>query len=351
MPEAKSIAVNIVAWNSVSYFPNLFASLEEQVEQDFAVTVVDNASNDGTVEWIQGNHPGVGTLRNYRNQGFCRAHNQAITLALTRWDEADWDKRYLIVLNPDIELAADCLQLLREAMDANPSLDACGPKLLRAFTRAEGDDGRRITERTTVIDSTGISINKSRRSYDRGAGETDQAQYDTAVDVFGLSGAFVMFRASSLAKLKIGDEFFDEDMFAYQEDVDLAWRARRFGMQAKFIPSAIAWHHRRAPSADQGFLWLKAFVRRFSKPAYVNTLSTRNHIWLIWKNDELGNLLLHLPWIGLYEFGKFVVGIFSLSTWRAWGQALSGLPNILKKRKSMASNVRVMGKSLRRWFV
>lgn len=351
MQEAKRLAVNIVAWNSLPYLQGLFASFEEQTVRDFSVTVVDNASTDGTIQWIEQNALGTTVLRNFKNQGFARAHNQAISLMLSRWAQSDWAERYILICNPDIEFAPDCLERLIAYMDANPDIGLAGPKLLRATFVAEGDDGQRQTERGNIIDSTGIVVFKTRRHADRGAGEMDTGQYDSAIDVFGISGACLLIRASVLEVLKQQEEWFDEDFFAYKEDVDLAWRAQRFGLKARLIPEAIAWHHRRAASAKQGFLWIKAFIARFRKPAHVNFYSTRNHLWLIWKNDEWMNRLWHLPWIGLYELGKTVVGVFSPTTWRAWLQAWAGLGKMRKKRLSDASKVVQTGKDLRRWFV
>jgi len=352
MHEVQNIAVHVVAWNSLPYLPGLFASLDEQTTREFSVTVIDNASTDGTTNWIEQNALGTAILRNFKNQGFSRAHNQAISLTLSRWPEEVLASRYVLIANPDLEFAPDCLEYLRAFMDSNPDISICGPKLLRAIARlAEGEEGGRETERTDIIDSTGIVMFKTRRHADRGAGEKDGKQYDSETDVFGLSGACVMIRASALKDLKVGNEWFDEDFFAYKEDVDLAWRARRFGMQARLVPQAIAWHHRRAASGSQGFLWLKAFAKRFSKPKHINFYSTRNHRWLTWKNDETKNRLAHAPWILLYEFGKTFVGVFSGTSWKAWIQGEKGLKIMHAKRREMKDRVQVRGADMRKWFV
>ncbi len=351
MQEAKRLAIHIVTWNSSPYLPGLFSSLEEQTSKDWNVTVVDNASNDDTQEWIEQNAYGTAILRNFKNQGFSRAHNQAIALSLSRWAEANLEQCFVLVCNPDIEFSPDCLERLIAHMDAHPEISIAGPKLLRARTKTEADSDERQTERTDILDSTGIVFYRSRRHADRGAGETDQGQYDASQNVFGISGACLLIRASALAILKQGDEWFDEDFFAYKEDVDLAWRAQRFGLNAHFVPEAVAWHHRRAASVSQGFLWLKAFALRLKKPAHINQLSTRNHLWLIWKNDEWQNRLFHAPWIVLYEFGKVFVGVWSPTTWRAWLQAFAGLGKMRNKRTLDASKVVRQGRDLRKWFV
>ena len=171
MQEAKKTIINIVTWNGLAYLPNLFASLDEQDYRDFTVTVVDNASDDGTLKWLEQERPDTALLRNFKNQGFARAHNQAIALALSRWPEETWHERYILVANQDLELAPDCLRQLVAALDANPDLAGVQPKLLTASVVAEVD-GRRETGRSAILDSAGIAMSKARRAFERGAGRS-----------------------------------------------------------------------------------------------------------------------------------------------------------------------------------
>ncbi len=349
MEEAKTVAVDLVTWNSAGFLPAFFASLDEQSSRDFTVTVVDNASDDGTLDWVRGEHPEAATLRNIRNQGFARAHNQAIALALSRWHKEDWPRRYVLVANPDLELAPDCLRQLVAAMEADLDLAAAGPKLLKAVVHRT-EDGEREVERTLVIDSTGLAMTKKRQAYDRGAGEEDKGQYDHVRDVFGLSGACVMFRASALAEAAIGQEYFDEDFFAYKEDVDLAWRMKRLGLRAQCVPNAVAWHHRGTPSAP-GAPLSAVLAKRLKKPSYVNLYSTRNQAWLVMKNDELGNRLLHAPWVYPYALARFVVSLLSAASLKGYAQAFAGWGKMRAKRKALAPKVRTTGAKMRAWFI
>ncbi|MEO5928029.1 MAG: glycosyltransferase family 2 protein [Patescibacteria group bacterium] len=349
MEEAKRVALNVVTWNSQAYLPNLLSSLEQQDARDFMVTIVDNASTDGTVNWIQESHPGVAVLRNIRNQGFARAHNQAIAMVLSRWTEAELDKRYVLVSNPDLEFGPTSIRLLTAYMDAYPDVAACTPKLLRAFFKS-ADEDRRETEQTNVIDSTGLTITKARRVFDRGAGEEDKGQYDMKTDIFGCSGACVMFRASALVASKCAGEIFDEDIFAYKEDIDLAWRMRRLGYRASFVPEAVVWHHRRAASVPKAN-WLKMLSLRRTKSPFVNYLSTRNHGWVLIKNDEAVNALIHLVWWLPYEIAKSIGALFSWSSIKGEAASLGGIPKMLKKRAELAPRVKVQGADIRKWFV
>ncbi|MBI5655014.1 glycosyltransferase family 2 protein [Candidatus Uhrbacteria bacterium] len=350
MHEAKRTIINVATWNGLAYLPNFFASLDQQTDKEFTVTVVDNASDDGTLKWLEQERPDTALLRNFKNQGFCRANNQAITLALSRWPEEIWHDRYILVANQDLELAPDCLGLLVAALEADQELAGVQPKLLAASVKSD-IDGRRETERSNVIDSTGIQMSKARRAFERGAGEVDRGQYDGARDVFALTGALALFRASAISQAKLAGEFYDEDFVSYKEDIDLGWRMRRLGLRVKFVPEAVAWHHRSAASAKQGFMWFKAFIRRFRKPARINFNSTRNHVWMVWKNDECGNRIIHALWIYPYELGKFLVAPLSKSSLSGYVAALAGFGKMWKKRRELAKRAKVSGKEMRKWYV
>lgn len=348
MDSAKTCSIHIVTWNSARYLPGLFDSLDRQTSRDFTATIVDNASSDGTAERVA-EHPETVLLKNYRNQGFARGHNQAIALALTRWEHQDLDRRYVMVGSPDMEFDASCVEELIRFMDDHPDVSVCGPKLLRAKVIAEGSDGRMETERTNILDAMGIAITKTRRATDRGAGEEDKGQFDTDTRIFGLSGACVMFRASALQKAKLADEWFDEDFFAYQEDVDLAWRMRLLGMEARVVPFAKAWHHRRSPGHGGG--WLTAWLGRRAKSPYINFYSTRNHLWLLVKNDNPVNLLMHAFWWLPYEIAKIIAGLISPTQIKGEFASMAGLSKMFKKRKELKSRIVITPEEMRKWFV
>lgn len=341
------MAVNIVAWNSMNYLPALFDSLDDQA-MPLRVTVVDNASTDGCVQWLSGEYPLVGVLRNMRNYGFARAHNQAILLALSWWKDADLNKKYILVCNPDVELAPNCLPSMHAYMESHPEAQACNPKLLRAHLKYNENE-QKETVKTNIIDATGLFLSRSLRPYDRGAEEEDKGQYDQKTDIFGCTGACALYRASAVVTASQDQQFFDEDFFAYQEDVDVAWRMRHLGMRATLVPEAVAWHHRGAPSS-QGNSWLSAWIRRRHKPAFINYLSTRNHVWVLAKNltgQEFWHCCL---WLVPYETAKLVVALVSWASLKGYWSALAGLSKMLKKRKKWQTVTHTAYKNQSPWF-
>jgi GT2 family glycosyltransferase len=360
MDAAKRFAINLVTWNSARHLPAFFQSLDAQTFRDFTVTVVDNASTDGTLAWLGEHRPNETVLRNFRNQGFARAHNQGIALALSRWQGCDLSERFIFLLNPDTVLDATCMARLASFMLAHPETDIAGPKLLRAVRTVDEDGDEEEIERTTLIDSAGISMAKSRRAEDRGAGTAfanaraagreDDGRYDRG-EPFGISGAAMIMRASAAERLRLGEnEVLDEDFFAYKEDVDVCWRARLFGMRIALIPHAVAWHCRTAKKPDiSGTKGL--FRGQNERSAAVNRLSRRNQIWMEWKNDDTVSRILHLPW-RLPELAlRFAALVIFPSHLRAYAQAWLGRGRMRAKRRMIMERRKATPAEMRKWFV
>lgn len=344
------------------YLPALFSSLDAQTFRDFSVIVVDNASGDGVIEWLRANHPETVTLRNTRNLGFARGQNQAIALARARWQRdptclparqalqsvGSLAERYVLMTNPDLVITPDFLERLVEAADKHPEAGVVGGKLLKIVAERAGDV-LVLPRKTTILDSTGLKIARSRRVVERGAGEEDRGQYDSG-PVFGISGALALYRMSALDDIKFDDEYFDDDFFAYKEDVDIAWRLRLRGWEAWYEPRAQAYHYRAAAGSERRSL-LTAFRERRRKSSLVNFLSTRNHLLLNWKNDDRTNWLRHLPWILTYELGRFLLILFTEPRiLRAYTSALRLLPRIRQKRAYSFSIRKTLPQQIRHWF-
>lgn len=345
------ISVHIVSWNSARFLPEAIESLRAQTFKDFTLTLVDNASSDGSVAAVRERFPEATVLRNFKNLGFSRGHNQAIELAQKRWADDDARgrssiDRYALVMNPDVILAPDHLEKLVRGVDGRYDVgSACG-KLLRVRTDAHGEP-----EFTDVIDSAGLRLRKDRGAVDRGAGETDAAAYAEPAEVFGVSGALALIRAEAIEALQgVDGQVFDEDFFAYKEDVDLAWRLRLLGWKAAYVPSALAYHHRGTGGAEKAGLW-ERFMRRRRRSPMINRLSTRNQLLMEAKDDDLVNRFLQLPWIGLSALGTFLST--ALLTPRALGaylEALALLPKMFRKRRALMKRRKASPREIRAWF-
>jgi GT2 family glycosyltransferase len=335
------VSVHIVTWNSRPVLPAALASLRAQTFRDFALVVVDNASNDGSVDCVRELYPEATVLRNAKNLGFSAAHNQAIALARRS------GTRFVLVMNPDIVLEPGFLKAALDGIEGHPEIGSLGGKL----RRMHGGTGDTDPEYTDVIDSVGLGVKRHRRVVDLGSGETDHGQYDRPAEVFGVSGALAFYRLEALDEVQeASGEVFDEDFFAYQEDVDLAWRLRLLGWSAVYAPRAVAYHVRTLAGSEKLGLW-RAFLARRRRSAWLNQLSTRNHLLLLAKNEDWSTALRHAPLIWGYETAKFFESLL-FSPWilKAYGQALVMLPKMLKKRRRLMRRRQATARELRAWF-
>lgn len=347
------ISVHLVTWNSAKVLPEAIGSLKAQSFKDWSLVVVDNASNDGSVDIVRKKLPEATVLRNFKNRGFSHAHNQAIRIAHQKWalDDREGrhaDERYVLVMNPDIILVPDFLERLVAEADGKPGIGSFGPKLLKVLPRIEEHDDPRFTE---TIDSTGLRMRRSRRVTERGSGEKDEGQYDDAREVFGVSGALALYRAEALDAAKIGEgEVFDEDFFAYKEDIDLAWRLRLLGYGAACVPEAVAYHYRGAGSPEKAGLLAIAKGRK-GRSAAVNRLSARNQLLLLAKNDDWANALLHAPLVWGYELVKFLfTAVTAPKVLSAYLDAIRLFPKMWRKRSEIMKRRKISASEIRSWI-
>ena len=231
------VLVSLVTHNEARDAERLVPSLFAQTFRDVAVSVVDNASEDGTRATLAGfekvSPVPLEVFASRENLGYTGGHNRSIAKAVERG--IPW----VLVLNTDVVLAPDFLEtLLADA--GRPSRERTATftgKILRA-------DGPSLTP-TTVIDSAGIRMTPNGRHFDVGAGDPDDGRFDRSAEIFGASGCVALFRTEALEDARISTGFFDDDFFVYREDVDLAWRLRGRGWSARCVASARAWHRRR----------------------------------------------------------------------------------------------------------
>ena len=207
------------------------------------------------------------------------------------------------------------------------------------------------TIQSDLIDSTGLRAHKNRTFTDRGAGEMDKGQYDEVRDVFGISGALVLYRASALNDIRFEDEFFDEDFFAYKEDVDIAWRLQRFGWDARFVPEAVAFHYRGMYSPEKIGIIARIKNRR-NKSKLRSYYSNRNQWLLLAKDLPFIDLLFAFVWIVPSEVGRFIYTLlFETKNIRAFIDAIKLSPRMWRKRLWIKKHQKRSAKELRKWFV
>jgi GT2 family glycosyltransferase len=219
--------------------------------------VVDNGSRDDSVAYIREKYPSVHLIEHAHNKGFAGGVNAGIRWAIHNGFE------FVALLNNDAVAEQDWLKHLLATLDSNPEVGIATPKFL--------DSNKEH------FDSTGDIYTTWGLPYPRGRGEPVSDKYDSQTEIFGASGGASLYRAKMLEDIGL----FDEDFFAYYEDVDLSFRAQLAGWKVRYVPTALAYHEVGATSAlVKGFTTYQAL---------------KNYPWMLWKNVPLSLLPTILP--------------------------------------------------------
>jgi hypothetical protein len=245
--------------------------LQRQTLTSFQVVVVDNGNGKS------GGSPSATpkTLPNLRRVQF--GQNRGTAVAFNRGLRECPDTEYVLLLNNDVELEPNCLAHLVRVLEDNPDYSAAVPKLLQWAN-------------PKLLDGAGDEVLLGGGAYRVGYGELDVGQYDKTEPVFSACAAAALYRRSFLDSLG----GFDEDFFAYRDDVDLCLRAQLRGFRCVYVPQARGRHR---GSATLGSPFHPLVIR----------LSTRNQLFCLMKNyptpvlfrQALRLLVFQLLWVGM----------------------------------------------------
>jgi GT2 family glycosyltransferase len=319
---APRVSAVLVSWNSREYLGSCLAALLAQELPLDEIILVDNGSSDGSADWTAANYPGVQVLRNSENLGFAAANNQGIAAS---------SGHYALLVNTDAILEPGFVAVLVRALEADRGLGWASGKLLKLR------DGERPGERRpAILDSTGEVIYRTRRALNRGDGEVDRGQYERREEVFGASAAAAIYRRAMLEDIRLGEDYFDADYFAYLEDCDLNWRAQLRGWRCLYDPAAMAHHVRQHPARRSVRIRRRAHFNR-----YLNLI----------KNETALNLVLALPHLAVYE------AFHTLKTLVREPDVIAGVLESLplcvrawRKRRLIQKRRTASSRALRRWM-
>lgn len=269
--ELPTYGVGIVNYRTYDDVRRCVESVKRQSLAPTSVVLIDADGDPDELDNLQREFPSL-VCEPRSNDGFAAGANRALAKLHTQAAGCD----FMLLLNPDVELAPNFAERLLEQIADLPKVALASGKLLRPGEAA--------------IDSTGITLPSNRRPRDRGSEKLDLGQFDQDENVFAASGAVLMLRTRALPDLEIDGEVFDEDFFMYHEDTDLAWRAHSLGWHSRYVHSACAIHTRR---------WRPN--RRFDIAPWIRRHSFKNHYLQIIKNENLGDFLRNLPVVFAWE--------------------------------------------------
>lgn len=254
------LTVIIPSWNARHFIGECLESLRSQSLEGIKVVVVENGSTDGSPEYIESNYPEVTLLRQSKNTGFAKAVNIGIRHSRTK---------FVALLNNDAIADGHWAKKLVERLETDLSVGAAVSKILK---QERTDSAQRI------IDTTGDQYSIWGLPFPRGRDEVDEGQYDTSEEVFAACGGSVAFRKSILHNVGL----FDEDFFAYYEDVDISCRLRRAGYKIVYEPSSVVYHKVGGTSGG-------------GKKPFTRFHSTKN-LWYLYLKEMPGIYFwIHLP--------------------------------------------------------
>ncbi|MGD2016878.1 MAG: glycosyltransferase family 2 protein [Planctomycetota bacterium] len=225
--ELPRVSIVILNWNGRHHLEPCFSTLRrlDYPEDRFEVVLVDNGSDDGSQQEARSKHPWVRLVENDRNVGFSAGCNQGATVAA----EGDLDPEVLVFLNNDIHVDEGFLRELVAPVVRGEAV-ATTAKMMSW-------DGKVLNSAAGGMNFHGIGI---QRGYLR---DPDPKYDQPRKTLFACGGAMAMDRE---AYFDVGG--FDEEFFAYYEDVDLGWRTWVHGHEVRYVPSALCYHHHSSTS-------------------------------------------------------------------------------------------------------
>ena len=260
------VSVVIPNFNGIAFLDSVLASLEGQTLNNFEVILVDNGSTDGSCSFVTANYPWVHLIELSENFGFCGAVNAGIRAAKAP---------YVLLLNNDTEVKEDFVEEMLAAIRRHKNAFSCGARMVQDHDRDKLDD-------------VGNYYCALGWSFARGRGKDIHA-YETEDRIFSACAGAAIYRKKILEKIG----YFDEEHFAYLEDTDIGYRARIYGYENWYAPKAIVYHVGSGTSGSR----YNQFKTRYS---------SRNNIYLIYKNMPLLQIILNLPFLVAGFLVKFL---------------------------------------------
>ena len=252
--------VLIPNYNGIRYIEACLDSIK--AAGGYPVVIVDNGSCDGSLELVEKKHPEVRLIFLPENTGLCNAVNVGLKYVKTP---------YVFLLNNDTVIKPDTISALEKRMESDDGIFSVQSKILSLAD-------------PSVIDDCGDLYCALGWAYARGKGK-DARRFNRPCKVFACCGAAVLYRMSMFDDVGV----FDENHFAYLEDIDLGYRARILGFKNVFEPESEILH---AGSAVSGSRYNRFKV----------SLAAQNSVYIIYKNMPVVQILINLP-IFIIGFG------------------------------------------------
>lgn len=278
MPTKAKVITAILNWNGSKMLQKFLPSVVKySTGEDRAVAVIDNCSDDDSVDVLKAKFPEVGIITLDRNYGFAEGYNRGLE---------QLDAEYFVLLNSDVEVTEGWMDSIIRLMDSNRDIAAAQPKLMSEKAK---DTFEYSGACGGYIDRLGYPFCRGRIF---GTLEKDKGQYDTTAEIFWASGAAMFVRADVYRKAGGLDKRF----FAHMEEIDLCWRIKNMGYRIVCVPTSKVYHVGGATLDKSNPL-----------KTYLNF---RNNLYMLYKNlpdNRLATVMAARMWLDLTAAAMFMM--------------------------------------------
>lgn len=216
------LAIAILNWNGRKWLEQ-FLPVVVQHSPEADIYIIDNASEDDSVTFVENNFPSVRVIQNSKNEGFAAGYNSGLK---------NIDAEIYCLLNSDVEVTQNWIPPMIALFDSDQSIAAAQPKILsyhnRNFFEYAGAGGG-------FIDNLGFPYCRGRIF---NSIEEDKGQYDDETEIFWASGCSLFIRSKDFWE----QGGFDERFFAHQEEIDLCWRLKNSGKKIMYTGKSAVYH-------------------------------------------------------------------------------------------------------------
>lgn len=260
------ITIIIPNYNNIKLLINLIESLKKATTIPYELIIVDDKSEDNSVEYLKKHYPEIRLLVNDINHGFAYTVNRGIKNAKTE---------YVYLLNNDTTVDPDFLVDPLRIMESDDEIFAISSKMIQLNNHDLIEDAG--DEYTILSWSKKRGYNKS------------QSKYSQDGEVFSACAGAALYRRDVFDKIG----FFDENFGSYVEDMDLSFRAHLYGYKIYYAAHSIVYHIGSASTGSQ------------YNPFKVE-ISARNNIYLIYKNMPTWMIIINSPFIAVGIIIKYI---------------------------------------------